>query len=592
MKKIIIYSMIVAQAIVLISCSDDFLDTSPEASIAKDNFFNSESDLQLYINGLLRLPGYGMFLSDQGTDDIATTGAVEIKNILVGSPSAENITSGWSWSWLRSINFFLENYGKADIEDDAKKHFEGVARYFRAQFYFGMVKRYSDVPWYSKTLDPEDETLFKPRDPRAMVMDSIIGDIQFASQNIREDVSYGNINKWAALMMQARIALYEGTFRKYHPELGLENTAKNFLEMAEKASKKLMDSGNFEIYNSGSPNNDYAALFNSEDLSGNPEAILVNAYDVDKKKTSGDYTVFGNYEQSPSKSLIDSYLMSDGSRFTDQPSAGTMTFVEEFQNRDPRLAQTFVSPGWIAPGSTNPYVLELNKNFTGYHQIKGYNNSVDPAGVDVAVYRYAEALLVYAEAKAEMGTLDQNDLNISINLLRKRAGLPDMNLNGTNNDIDPILENRFPNVSGANKGVILEIRRERRVEFASESFRLDDITRWAAGKVLEKIPEGMYFPSLGKYDMTGDGIEDIDIIGSSEDIPSPKEKNSLGADLIYYKAGFFGDPSASLLLSNGTSGHMVTSKAPQNFEEPKYYYRPVPAHQVALNPQLKQIMGW
>lgn len=587
-----IHKIIAVLILALVGCNDDFLDTNPKSSLAEDNFFNSESDLQLYINGLHSLPGYGMFLSDQGTDDMATTGAVEIKNITIGSPSAENLGSGWSWGRLRSINFFLENYGKADIEEDAKMHFEGVGKYYRAEFYFNKVKRYSDVPWYSKTLNPEDESLFKPRDPRALVIDSIMSDIQFASQNIREDVAYGNIDKWSALMLQARIALYEGTYRKYHPELNLQGTADEYLEVARSAAMELIDSENFAIHNTGNPDQDYETLFNSEDLSGNSEAILVNVYDVDKKKTSGNGTVFGNYEQSPAKSLMDSYLMADGSRFNEQVGYNTLTFVEEFENRDPRLAQTFVYPGWVAAGSTNPYVLELNKNFTGYHQLKGYNNSVESAGVDVAVYRYAEALLIYAEAKAELGTLEQNDLDISINLLRERAGLPNLNLSEANTNIDSSLENNFPNVTGTNKGAILEIRRERRVEFAAEGFRFDDLMRWHAGKILEEIPRGLYFPGLGKYDMTGDGVEDIHIITSTEEIPSPKETNSLGVDLIYYKAGFFGDSNASLFLSNGTSGNMVTSVDQPSFVEPKYYYRPIPAHQVALNPQLKQIMGW
>ena len=117
------FTIILVFLLALIGCNDDFLDTNPESSLAKDNFFNSESDLQLYINGLHSLPGYGMFLSDQGTDDMATTGAVEIKNITIGSPSAENLGAGWSWDRLRSINFFLENYSKADIEEEAKMHF-------------------------------------------------------------------------------------------------------------------------------------------------------------------------------------------------------------------------------------------------------------------------------------------------------------------------------------------------------------------------------------------------------------------------------------------------------------------------------------
>jgi hypothetical protein len=587
-----IHTILATLLLVLTSCSDDFLDTDPQDKISEEIFFNSKSDLQLYINGIHSLSGYGLFIADQGTDDMATTGAVEIKNIIVGTPSAENINSGWSWKKLRNINFFLENYAKAEISEEDKKHFEGLAKYYRAEFYFSKVKRFSDVPWYSKTLDPDDDALFKPRDPRTMVMDSIIDDIRFAATNIRKDAAFGNINKWAALLLKARIALYEGTFRKYHSELGLQGTANTFLEIAEDAAKELIDSGNFEIYNTGNTDKDYAMLFQSENLSGISEAILVNVYDVDKKKTSGTGTVFGDYEQSPSKSLINTYLMADGARFSVQLGSDTFTYVKEFENRDPRLSQTFVSPGWIAAGSSKPYIQVLNKNFTGYHQRKGYNNSTESAGVDVAVYRYAEVLLIYAEAKAELETLTQEDLNISVNKLRQRVGLPDLNMNVANTSIDPILESNYPNVSETNKGVILEIRRERRVEFAAESFRFDDLMRFHTGKILENIPKGMYFPSLGKYDMTGDGIADISIIASSEDVPSPKEKNSLDVDLIYYKAGFFGDAAASLFLSNGTSGNMTTAIDVWTFEEPKYYYRPIPAHQVALNPELKQIMGW
>nr|WP_299382959.1 RagB/SusD family nutrient uptake outer membrane protein [Allomuricauda sp.] len=586
-----IYAILIL-ALAIVGCSDDFLDTSPESSLAKENFFNSESDLQLYINGLHSLPGVGLYLGDQGTDDMATTGAVEIKNMMIGNPSAENISAGWTWTRLRNINFFLENFEKADEDESTKNHFEGVARYYRAEFYFNKVKRFSDVPWYSTTLSPGDEELFKPRDQRTLVVDSLMNDIQFASQNIREDVAYGNINRWMALFLQARIALYEGTFRKYHPELGLEGTANTYLEIAHNAAKELMDSGNFSLHNTGNPESDYGTLFQSEDLSGISEAMLVNVYDVDKNKNSGIWHVFGDYEQSPSKALINSYLMTDGSRFTDQPNAGAMTYVEEFQNRDPRLSQTFVPPGYILAGSDSPYVQVLNKNFTGYHQQKGYNNTTEDAGVDIAVYRYAEMLLTFAEAKAELGSLTQADLDMSINLLRARAGLPNMDLATANADIDPIMEDDFPNVSGSNRGVIYEIRRERRVEFAAESFRLNDVSRWNIGKILERIPEGMHFPGLGKYDMTGDGVEDISIIASTEDVPSPKEQNALGVELIYYKAGFFGDVAASLFLTNGTSGNMVTSTTTQRFEEPKFYYRPIPAHQVSLNPQLKQIMGW
>ncbi len=580
---------------VFTACNDDFLDTVPQDEISAENFFNTASDLQLYIDGLHSVAGYGTFLGDQATDDVATTGAVELKNILIGSPSAENIGSGWSWGRLRQINFFLENFDKASIDDATKKHYEGIARFHRANFYYGKVRRYSDVPYYSRTLGANDEDLYKPRDSRAMVVDSVFKDIQFAALHIHEEAAgTEKVSKWAALHLLARMALHEGTYRKYHPELGLESTANTFLQMSANAAKQLIDSGNFSIYNTGSPNSDYATLFHADDQTSNPEAILVNIYDVEKEKTSGNSTVFGDYEQSATKSLMNNYLMQDGTRFSDQPGSDTYTYVQEFQNRDPRMSQTFVYPGWVRRNEPAPYIPEFNRNFTGYFQTKGYNNSStnDNQGNDLIVMRYAETLLIYAEAQAELGVLTQSDLDISINKLRARVGMPDLNMVSANADIDPVIESNYPNVSGTNKGVIYEIRRERRSELALESFRLYDIHRWYAGKVLEKNPVGMYFPGLGKYDMTGDGVEDISIIASSEDIPSPKEQNALGVNLIYYKAGAFGDSAASIYLTDGTSGYMVANVDERTFEEPKYYYRPIPAHQIALNPQLVQIMGW
>ncbi len=577
--------------VLLAACNDDFLEKSPKSSLAKENFFNTESDLNLYINGLHSVAGTGLFLSDQGTDNMATTAAVEIKNIITGSPNANNITGGWSWGRLRSINFFLSNYERADIEENTKKHYAGVAKFYRAEFYFSKVKRYSDVPWYSKELSTDDPELFKPRDSRTLVVDSIMADIAYAATHIREQVPSGAISRWAALLLQARIALYEGTYRKYHPELGLETTAEKYLQIARDAAKELMDSGEFAIHNTGSPATDYMDLFVSDDLISNPESILVNVYDVSKDKSGGNGTVFGNYEQSPSKSMMNSYLMTDGTRYTSKTGHETETFVEEFENRDPRMSQTFAYPGWIREPA-NLYVQELNKNFTGYHQLKGYNNSTEPTGADIAVYRYAEALLIYAEARAELGELTQADLDATINRLRDRVDMPHLSMDAANADPDPVMEARFTNVAGANKGVILEIRRERRVEFAVEAKRFDDLMRWHAGKLLEQAPKGMYFGGLGKYDMTGDGVEDIILIDSSEDIPGTKEKNSLGVQLIYYKTGAIGDDRATVYLENGDSGNIVTSTATRTFEEPKYYYRPIPAHQVSLNPNLKQIMGW
>jgi len=583
------------------SCKKDFLNRYPQDTVSPDLFFKSETDLSLYINGLLDLPGTWQYLGDQSSDNTATTGSIEIKNIMIGTPTSQTITGGWDWSRLRNINYFLDNYSKAAVPQETKDHYAGLARYYRAAFYFGKISRFSDVPWYGKTLQPEDPALYKARDPRALVVDSMMADLSFAVNHIREKVPVGTPNVWAAKMLFARIALYEATFRRYHPELNLQSTADRFLDSAVAQTKDIMASGKFAIYTDQGPTKSYAALFASQDASKISEVILADSYDYAKSNGASNSNingyVFGDYEQSPSRDLVQTYLMKDGSRFTDIPGYDKFLFTQEFQNRDPRMAQTLVYPGFKRSNDTRPYNQRLNKNFTGYHQLKGYFNTTDNVAAGsmfFPVYRYAEALLIYAEALAEKGNLTQSDLDKSVNLIRARVGMPAIDLVGSNANIDPVLMAQYPDVSGPLKGTILEIRRERRVEFALEGYRYDDLMRWHAGKLLQKIPEGMYFPGLGKYDVTGDGIEDIMLIDKSQDIPADadKVKNSLGINLDYYKAGSFGDDVTVYLKNGAAGGTIVTETNIRTFQEPKYYYRPIPFNQVALNPNLKQIFGW
>jgi len=596
MKKKI-YILFATIAVLTTACKKGSLDRFPQTEISPNLFFNTEEDLALYVNGLLLMPDRGSYLNDQSSDNVATTAAVEVKNIMAGNANAQNTTGGWGWGRLRDINYFLENYNKAKVTSQVKNHYIGLARYYRAQFYLDKVKRFSDVPWYSGTLNPGDKELFKPSDPRALVMDSVMSDLDFAYKNVRESVPAGTPGKWAVAVFYSRAALYEGTYRKYHTELNLKATANTFLETTVKISTEIIASKKFKIFNTGLPDQDYASLFSSENFDKNEEVILANVFDMGKKVSQNvNGVVFGDYEQAPARDLIQAYLMKDGSRFTSIANYDKLGFVKEFENRDPRLAQTIVYPGWISVPDSKPYVQKLNKNFTGYHQLKGYVNSTDQTvlnSVDFPVYRYAEVLLNYAEALAELGTLNQSQLDESVNLIRKRAGMPNLNLAQANASPDPLLQQQFNNVE-SNQGVIFEIRRERRVEFAFENTRYDDLMRWKAGKLLTKSPEGMYFSGLGKYDLTGDGVEDIILIDKSLTIPDEKnkEKNSLGVVLSYYRAGAFGDDVTVYLKNGANGGVMVTESVTRKFEEPKYYYRPIPQQQVILNNNLKQVFGW
>ncbi|WP_422350184.1 RagB/SusD family nutrient uptake outer membrane protein [Flagellimonas sp.] len=578
------------------SCNDDFLERLPETEIAVDNFFNTEEDLSIYINGLYNFPGFGIYFDDEATDNAATTGSREIKLIMTTEANSSTITSGWDWGQLRDINLFLENSGKASVTEDVRNHYNGVARFFRAQFYMEKIKRYSNVPWYDKVLTTDSEDLYKPSDPREVVVSKIFEDYQFAIDNVFESQPTGAVNKWVVLAYASRNALFEGTFRKYHDELNLQGSANAYLELASSYAKQIMDSGVFAVHNTGNPATDYYSLFISEDLGSNSEVIFSNIAVANVKNSGFSVTVFGNYEMSPTKDLVESYLMADGTYFSDQANADTMTFVEEFTDRDPRLSQTFSFPGWELINVTNysagvsNYVQQLNKNFTGYHQIKGFLNSVDQDyrnEVDAPILRYAEVLLNYAEAQAELGTLSQNVLDLTINHLRNRVGMPNLSMGIAP---DPIQAGRYP---GVNDPVLLEIRRERRVEFAQEGRRLDDLTRWKGGKLMEKEPVGMYFPGLGRYDLTGDGEDDIILIDATETVPEPdnRETNGLGVTLIYYRAGNVGD-DVDVYLTNGTSGNVIATPERGTFEEPKHYYRPISASEVTLNPSLEQVFGW
>ncbi|MDR2915015.1 MAG: RagB/SusD family nutrient uptake outer membrane protein [Tannerella sp.] len=597
MKHSVIYSIPLI-ILVISSCNDDFMNRLPQTEIGVESFFNTEEDLKMYCYNLYDFPSSWEYVSDAGTDNQATTSAKEIKNIMISTnPNSTTISAGWNWTRLRDINLFLENCEKASVPADVLAHYQGVARFFRARFYMEKVQRFSDVPWYDKALTTSDEDLYKARDMRSFVIDKIFDDYAFAAEHVKTNQEKGTVDKWIVLAYMARHALYEGTFRKYHNELNLQNSVDGFLKIAVDASSQIINEGNFRIYNTGNPESDYSELFKSTDLSVNPEIIQATYYDYKVLKGGFWAYMFGNYEACPTKDLLQAYLMKDGSFYSLQPEYQTRQFTDEFNNRDPRLIQTYASPGWelinnstYAPGA-GIYVQTFNKNFSGYHQIKGFINNKDEEhyeSVDFPVIRYAEILLIYAEALAEQGSLTQSDLNNTINLLRARAGLPDMTLYP---ETDPVMQSAFPGLTSQ----LLEIRRERRVELALEGYRFDDLMRWKAGKLLEKEPEGIYFPSLGKFDLTGDGIEDIYLIPSSESIPpeADKEENSLGKKLVYYKTGTIDDTNATVYLTEGNKGNIITIKNIGEFKEPQFYYRPVPKKEVDLNPNLApQLFGW
>ena len=195
------------------------------------------------------------------------------------------------------------------------------------------------------------------------------------------------------------------------------------------------------------------------------------------------------------------------------------------------------------------------------------------------VYRYAEVLLNFAEAKAELGELSQTDLNNSINLIRKRAGMPDMSVG---NSVDPFLVSKDYGYSNCKDGDILEIRRERSIELFMEHRRYYDLMRWKEGKCIDQPIYGFYVNGAGGIDFTGDGKEDVVFYANGA------AKPAVGSGVQTYQIG------KDIILSQETKGyscnHHTQDRKP--FNEERDYYYPIPINELSLNPNLTQNPGW
>lgn len=567
------------------SCNNSFMDRYPIAEISPENSFKSAQDLELYTNGFYEnLPKINDIVRGDNISDNVLYSNVPMEQ---RSPErdipSEAGSSGWSWSTLRKINIFFDNYTRCEDKVAALKY-EGVARFFRAWFYFDKVKSFGGVPWYDTEIQTDDEDLlYKPRDSREFIMDKVIEDLEIAVDRLGTTRKPDQISKWTALAFLSRVCLYEGTYRKYHTKLNLPDAGK-LLEKAYKAAERVMNESGYTLYSTGNSDIDYRDLFASDDLK-ETEVILGRRYSLTLNKMHNTNYYFLSKTQQDvglTKDFVNSYLLNNGTAFTSQTGYATMMFSDEMKNRDKRLAQTIRSVGYTRIDSDKPLLPDLEASMTGYQIAKFISKEAqDGDGAsyqDVAIIRYAEVLLNYAEAKAELGILTQDDIDKSIRPIRTRAGMPNLNQNIANSNPDKILASEYPNVSGNNKGVILEIRRERRVELALEGFRYDDLMRWKMGKLLEPHFTGMYFPSLGEFDLDGDGT--IDLLLYDDKAPESKAKQKI-------KIG------GVIQLTEGDHGYLVGFlNITKKFDETRDYLYPIPSGDIMLNKNLEQNPNW
>ena len=592
-KNIILYSFI-ALLSGTAGCSD-MLDEYPLDAISPETYYNNADELRSATNQF-----YGMFpgAASGYTESADVVCIFNLPAEVQGIRTVPTSGGGWNWEYLRAVNFYLSHSVRCD-DVDAREHFDGIARFFRAYFYFEKVKRFGEVPWFDRELSSTDPELFRPRDSRDFIMDKILDDLTYAINNISDKKDLYNVTHWTALALKSRICLFEGTFRKYHGIPGYEK----FLNECATASKLFIDNAPYAIYQTGAQ--PYRDLFSSMNAI-EEEVILARDYDRSQNvmHEANANTLSPTYGRpGMNKKIVNSYLMTNGDRFTDQPGYETMQYYDEMQNRDPRLTQTVVGPGYMRINSDAVSSPNFGASTTGYQITKwvtdasgdGYLGSSN----DYILFRAAEVYLNYAEAKAELGTLTQEDLKISIKKIRDRVGMPNIDMDAANANPDPYLcalESGYQNVTGPNKGVILEIRRERTIELCLEGHRYYDIIRWKEGKMFEQPFLGMYFPGLtqgsgdNRYDVfdMNDGTvgdtEKVDICIYTGKKPSVKNIRK------FYKLG------EEFVLTDGDKGNIIChdiEKEPRQWNEDRDYFFPIPTTERSLtNGALTQNPGW
>jgi hypothetical protein len=610
MKRIISYTLITAAIVSLTAC-EKFLSRETYDQVSSEEFWKSETDLELYANGFIQkmIPSASDITRGDISSDIC---AVALPGDLVrpdGNISPDN-QGGWSensWTDLRRVNYMLDNMPRCrgKVSDEIYRHYEGVARFWRAWFYYGKIRTFGAVPWYDYTIQASDYTsLMKPRDSREFVMDKVLEDLTFAAENCLADSKYTQgsalINKWTALAFKSRVCLYEGTFRKYHPrdpsfdkpwDNATYNVNNKFLNEAADAAKEIMDKGPFSLV-TGNVTTDYRSLFTSAALN-TQEVIFGREFSKDLSAfhdTSWWYysSTYGS-KVSMTKQFMNTYLTTSGTPFTSTAGYKTVDFINEFTGRDARMRQTVINPEYkmTLSGRADLYCPNWKVTRTGYHPIKwSIDNDSDRVLTTTAswnslpIIRYAEVLLNYAEAKAELGEMDASVWAQTMTPLRNRAGVTSV----VPTQADPYMEEYFLNT--ISDMWILEVRRERGIEMCLEmGIRWDDVMRWHMGDLLasdNKPWKGIYIGSTSySYDYTHNSTDDF-----GNTVPD-----------FYIKPGE--DTEHSIAISNTGRNQTFSLDADGNIVweyrrvwAEKKYLRPIPQSAITRNPNLEQNAYW
>ena len=474
------FKIFILLAITLISgCKKDFLTRMPLDQMTDNNFWTTEGNVRTFSWGFY--PAYFVGYGSGYTWGSYFTGETLNDDFAPPSPNqfTKNVPAsggGWSFGWVKKANLFLDRVKKVPMSAEAINHWTGVARFFRAMEYSDLVKSFGDVPWYGRVLkETETAELYRTRDSRTLVMDSVLADFKYAADNVRaaDGVKGLTVNKYVVLAYMSRNLLFEGSWQKYHNNNLVKAT--EYFEAAKWAANEVMTKGGYTLSSS------YRGVFSSLDLLGNTETIMFRRYETALLTHSLNSYVNKEPQTGVSKDAIDTYLSKDGLPISVSPLyKGDKTINDVMTDRDPRLTETFVNQirlnGDAISYSTSGYACQKFLNEAIKDQING-NGSLNDT--DAPVIRLGEVLVNYAEACAELGTMTQTDLDNSIKKLRQRPGInmPVLQVIGNLPAINGVVYDD-PKRDQTVPSLIWEIRRERRVELMMEGFRYADLRRW------------------------------------------------------------------------------------------------------------------
>lgn len=586
----------VAASILPFSSCSDFLDREPITKPEAGNFLTGAIQVENYINGLyMTLPsfskfGLGVRSEEKNSDNII---AEKYDARLHGQNNQFSGASDWQTGYqnLRKVNYFFHNYKVPEAqENEDVLSLKGEAYFLRAYWHFDLLKKFGSIPVMDAFWD-ENATIAGlqiPAKTRNEVARFILSDLVEAKNLLHSRGKYSGIriNKEAAMVLAMNVALYEGTWEKYHSSddfASSTNESNYFLGEVINWGNELFGCG-IDLYKTGqNPGDGFAALFNSKDLSGMGEVLLWRKYSSDEGVF---HDVNGNLKAGVvdsegaagiTQSLVDNYLNADGT-FIDPTNEKFKDFKETFEGRDPRLIQTVMNEGAKFASATTATPMHLEeytdekkntisppklagdgntRSLTGYHIRLGIDTTFVSGNGETAlpIIRYAEGLLAYAEAAAELEMWSDDIANKTLKALRERAGVK---------YLAPAKDANFTDFGYALTPVLQEIRRERRSELALQGFRLDDLMRWKADKlIVGKRGKGAY-------------VGDESILFKSY---SPDNQKRI-RERLTLDDNKWADPMAGTLPSG------------YQFHADRDYLLPIPPSELELNKKLKQNPKW